>query len=528
MPATLTELMGGRAARDPDTPYFHLFDDVVPYGRLWRESARYAAGLRRAGIDRGDKVCLIYPTCAEFFYTFFGALRLGSIPVPLYPTLGVEATAGIFRDSEAKAVVTIGWFRQGVEESQAAAANVRHVLEPSDLEVDDPPPPFPAASTDDTAFIQYTSGSTGRPRGVVLSHANVVRTVEFMAEAAQLTRDDVVVSWLPLYHDMGLIGCAFTPPWNGAPLYLLPPDLKNPRVWLELVTRVRATFTVSPDFGYRNCVRNIADTGGLDLSSLKQALSGAEPVRPSTIEAFESKFGVQNLITPCYGLAEATLAVAIWPRQTPLRLDSSGKFLSVGQPCRGVRVRIMDGPDEVKAGVQAEICVASPGVMQGYYNNPEATAQVLSPDGWLRTGDLGFLDAEGYLYVTGRLKDVIIVGGENVVPADVEEIVDHVPGVRYSAAVGVDSARTGTQRLHVVAEVREQAGDAESLSRLVREIVQRVREGRGHRPARVLLVRPGTIPKTSSGKIQRSRLAEMIERDELAESLLHASGTPRG
>jgi len=234
MPATLTELMGGRAARDPDTPYFHLFDDVVPYGRLWRESARYAAGLRRAGIDRGDKVCLIYPTCAEFFYTFFGALRLGAIPVPLYPTLGVEATAGIFRDSEAKAVVTIGWFRQGVEESQAAAANVRHVLEPSDLEVDDPPPPFPAVSTDDTAFIQYTSGSTGRPRGVVLSHANVVRTVEFMAEAAQLTRDDVVVSWLPLYHDMGLIGCAFTPPWDGAPLYLLPPDLKNPRVWLEL------------------------------------------------------------------------------------------------------------------------------------------------------------------------------------------------------------------------------------------------------------------------------------------------------
>jgi len=126
--------------------------------------------------------------------------------------------------------------------------------------------------------------------------------------------------------------------------------------------------------------------------------------------------------------------------------------------------------------------------------------------------------------VTGRLKDVIIVGGENVVPADIEEIVDHVPGVRYSAAVGVDSARTGTQRLHVLAEVREQAGDAESLSRLVREIVQRVREGRGHRPARVLLVRPGTIPKTSSGKIQRSRLAEMIERDELAESLLHASG----
>jgi fatty-acyl-CoA synthase len=271
-------------------------------------------------------------------------------------------------------------------------------------------------------------------------------------------------------------------------------------------------------------VRNIHDTAGLELSSLKQALSGAEPVRLSTIEAFEEKFGTPNVITPCYGLAEATLAVAIWPRRTPLRLDASGKFLSVGRPCRGVRVRIMDDEDEVKPGVEAEICVSSPGVMQGYYKNPEATRRVLSPDGWLRTGDLGFVDAEGFLYITGRLKDLIILGGENVIPADIEEIVDHVPGVRYSAVVGVDSARTGTQRLHVVAEVREPGAEAADHSRLVREIVQRVRAERGHRPARVLLVLPSTIPKTSSGKIQRSRLAEMIVRDELGTRIVHASG----
>ena len=247
-------------------------------------------------------------------------------------------------------------------------------------------------------------------------------------------------------------------------------------------------------------------------------------MRLSTIEAFERKFGAENLITPCYGLAEATLAVAIWPRRTPLRLDTSGKFLSVGQPCRGVRVRIMDGEDELKPGVEGEICVHSPGVMQGYHNNPEATRRVLSADGWLRTGDLGFVDAEGFLYVTGRLKDVIIVGGENVIPADIEEIVDRVPGVRYSAAVGVESDRTGTQRLHVVAEVRGQAADTADHSRLVREIVQRIREGRGHRPARVLLVLPSTIPKTSSGKIQRSRLGEMIAGDDLRDRVVYSSG----
>jgi len=527
MPATLTELLARRVREEPDRPYFHLYDETVTYGRLWRESARYAAGLKKVGIGPNDKVALIYPTCAEFFYTFFGALRLGAVPVPLYPTLGVEATAGVFRDSEARAVCTIGWFRKGVDESCLAAANVRHVLEPNDLEVDDATPSLPTPAPEDTAFIQYTSGSTGHPRGVVLSHSNVTRTVEFMAEAAQLAREDVVVSWLPLYHDMGLIGCAFTPPLSGTPLYLLPPDLKSPRVWLELITRVKATFTVSPDFGYRNCVRNIHDTTGLDLSSLKQALSGAEPVRASTIEAFERKFGVTNLITPCYGLAEATLAVAIWPRKTPLRFDSSGKFPSVGKPCRGVAVRIMEGERVLPYGAEGEICVSSPGVMQGYYKNPEATRTVLSPDGWLRTGDLGFFDSEGYLFVTGRLKDLIILGGENLIPADIEEIVDHVPGVRYSAAVGIESERTGSQRLHVVAEVREPAADAVVMSQLVREIVQRVYHGRGHRPAKVLLVQPSTIPKTSSGKIQRSRLGQMIAGNELADRILYPSGAHR-
>jgi acyl-CoA synthetase (AMP-forming)/AMP-acid ligase II len=525
---TLIEMMERRAASEPGAQYFSLFGEVHPYGRVWAESLRHAAGLARAGVDAGDKVCLIYPTCAEFFFTFLGALRLGAVPVPLYPTLGVAAMAEIIRDAEAVAAVTIGWFRPTVEAAASQCAGLRAVLEPSDLERDHPAPPLPRVTPDDIAFIQYTSGSTGHPRGVVLSHANVMETVRSMAEAAGLTRDDRVVSWLPLYHDMGLIGCSFTPPLVGAPVWLLPPDLRNPRQWLETITQVRASFTVSPDFGYRNCVRNIHDAAGLDLSSLKSALSGAEPVRVSTIERFEAKFATANLIAPCYGLAEATLAVAIWPRRTPIRLDPSGRFVSVGRACRGVSVKIMPPPpmvgDELPPKTEGEIWVRSPGVMQGYYNDPGATREVLRPGGWLRTGDLGLLDDDGFLYVTGRLKDVIIVAGQNVVPADVEDAVDHVPGVRYAAAVGIESERTGTQRLHVVAEVREPDAPDESLSRLVRQIVQRVHEQVGHRPARVLLVRPGTIPKTSSGKIQRSRLGEMILAGDVRERTVHASG----
>ncbi len=528
--ATLAELMRRRTERTPDRPYFTLYDETVTYRRLWEQSGRYAAGLVRAGVTRGDKVALIYPTSAEFFYTFFGALRVGAVPVPLYPTLGVETTAAILRDAEATTVATIGWFRAGVDQSVALAGSVRAVVEPNELDTEAAAPPLHEAAPGDVAFLQYTSGSTGQPRGVVLTHANVVSTCTFMAEAAGIAADDRVVSWLPLYHDMGLIGCALTPPLVATPLWLLPPDLRNPRVWLELVTRVRATFTVSPDFGYRNCVRHVRDTSDLDLTSLKSALSGAEPVRLSTIEGFERHFGLKRVISPCYGLAEATLAVAIWPRGEPLRLDASQRFLSVGRPCRGVAVRIAapraddepPGPDVLlPAGAEGEICVRSPGVMRGYYNNPEATARVLGPDGWLRTGDLGFVDDEGYLFITGRLKDLIILGGENVLPADVEEVVDHVPGVRYSAAVGVDSERSGTQRLYVVAEVRSEDEAPGAHHGLVREIVARVHQARGHRPARVLLVRAGTIPKTSSGKIQRSRLGQMIRAGELRERIVH-------
>ena len=162
---TLGEMMRRRATASPDVQYFELFDETVTYGRLWTQAGRYAAGLVRAGVRAGDKVALIYPTCAEFFYTFFGCLRLGAVPVPLYPTLGVEATGGIFRNSDAVAVATIGWFRPGVDQSVALAPNVRTIVEPNDLDADAAAPPDHPAGPDDLAFLQYTSGSTGNPRG---------------------------------------------------------------------------------------------------------------------------------------------------------------------------------------------------------------------------------------------------------------------------------------------------------------------------------------------------------------------------
>jgi fatty-acyl-CoA synthase len=518
-------LIQRRAEVDPEGVYFTLFGTPLTAGRLHATTLRYAGSFRKLGLGPGDKVAIILPTCEEFFFAFFGALAIGATPVPLYPTLEPELKARVLQSCEARAVVTIEWFRADVETARAEAPDVRHLLTPDVLETGSPAPAPIAAAEDDVCFLQYTSGSTSAPRGVVLSHRNVMETVRMMVEAVRVTPADRLVSWLPLYHDMGLIGLAFGALYTGAGLRLLPPDLRNPRAWLDAITEDRAHVTVSPDFGYRNCVRHVHDTTGLDLSSLRMALSGAEPVRLSTIRAFQERFGVGDIFAPAYGLAEATLAVAVWPHGQPVRADPTGSFISVGRPCRGVRVEIAgaDGVGRAGLGEVGEIQVQSPGVMQGYYRDPEATARALR-DGWLHTGDLGFLDREGYLFITGRMKDVIIVRGQNVVPADVEEAADHVAGVRYSAAVGIESERTGTQRLHVVVEVRGDGLAPEELSRIAHDVTQAVRHRSGLRPARVLLVQPQTIPKTSSGKIQRAALAAMVAEGRLADRVLHHTG----
>ena len=522
---TLPALIQRRAETEPEGVYFTLFGTPLTAGRLYATVLRYAGALRERGLGPGDKVAIILPTCEEFFFSFFGALAIGAVPVPLYPTLDSELKAKVFQSCEARAVVTIDWFRADVEAARAEAPDLRDLLTPDVLDLGSAVARPIAAAEEDTCFLQYTSGSTSVPRGVVLSHDNVMATVRMMVDAVAVTPSDALVSWLPLYHDMGLIGLAFGALYTGARLVLLPPDLRDPRAWLEAISQHRAQLTVSPDFGYRNCVRHIHDTTGLDLSSLRMALSGAEPVRLSTIRAFQERFRVGDIFAPAYGLAEATLAVAVWPHGRPVRVDPTGSFVSVGRPCRGVRVEIAGADDRQRArpGEVGEILVQSPGVMQGYYRDPEGSARALR-DGWLHTGDLGFLDAEGYLFITGRIKDVIIVRGQNIVPTDVEEAADHVAGVRYSAAVGLESERTGTQRLHVIVEVRGDTVSPEELSRIAQDVAQAVRQRNGLRPARVLLVKPQTIPKTSSGKIQRAALAAMVAEERITDRILHHTG----
>ncbi len=523
---TLVDVLAIRARREPSGLYFELYDEPMTYGRLWELSRRYAANLVAAGIGRGDRVAILLPTCKEFFATFFGVMALGGIPVPLYPTFGPAELASIFAHADPRGVVTISWFESAVRRAQASTPGLTRILEPEELERPAAEPAWPSLSAEETAFLQYTSGSTDHPKGVDLPHRSVLANVRAFVEAVRAQPGEPVVSWLPLYHDMGLIGLGFGALYAACHLHLLPPDLRNPRQWLELVTRTRAIITASPDFGYRNCLRNIHDLAGLDLSSLRVAFTGAEPIRPETVWQFEERFGLKHVVVPAYGLAEATLAVALGDLGAPMRLDPSGRFVSVGRPIPGVRVRIWeDGRDSapgrfLEPGAVGEIVVRTSAAMRGYYRDPEATARAFR-SGWLHTGDLGYLDPDGYLFVIGRQKDLIIVRGENVVPLDIEKVVDGVADVRYSAAVGVSSERLGTQRLVVVAEVRNPDAGAERHSALVRTIVTAVRRIRGFRPSRVLLVRPGAIPKTTSGKIQHARLAEMVARGQLGGAVVY-------
>lgn len=531
---TLVDLLAHRAREDPDAPYFELFGERVTVGDLWEASRRCAAGLARVGLRPGDRLALVLPTCREFFEVFFGAMALGVVPVPLYPTLGPDALAGIFRRARIRAAVTISWFEATTRAAATGLTPALVLLEPHELGRPAPEPAWPALTGEETAFLQYTSGSTAEPRGVDLPHRAVLANIRSFMAAAAPRPGEAAVSWLPLYHDMGLIGLGLGCLYSRVRLYLLPPDLRDPRPWLETLTRTRAAFTASPDFGYRNCLRRVTDPGGYDLSGLRLAITGAEPVRAETVEAFEARFGLRHVVVPAYGLAEATLAVTMGEPGRPLRVDAAGR-VGVGRPVPGVQVAIwQEGADGgagrfLPPGEVGEIVVRTPGAMRGYDGDPEATRHAFR-SGWLHTGDLGYLAPDGELFVVGRQKELIILRGENLAPHEVERIVDAVPGIRYSAAVGLPSARVGTERLVVVAEVREPLPTPEEASRLVRRIVAAVRAQRALRPGRVLLVRPGTIPKTSSGKIQHGRLAALLAAGALADAVLYPrrAGRPAG
>ena len=557
--ATLLAVLGWHTARHPQRRHLLFLDaeggaEELTYAELSRRASRVAAGLLARGLAPGEAVALMLPSGTEYFAVFLGIGLAGGVPVPLYPPARrsqvedhLRRQTRILVNARARWMVAAPEVRPLARLVSPLAPELRGILSPDELlaETSEPLLPPPVAASD-VAFLQYTSGSTGDPKGVVLTHANLLANLRAAGRALRIGGDDVVVSWLPLYHDMGLIGAWMGSLYFGVPLVLMSPlsFLARPGRWLAAISRFRGTITAAPNFGYALCARKVGDEelGGLDLSCWRVALNGAEPVSADVVEAFARRFAPAGFrpeaMAPVYGLAEATLAVAFTPLGRGPRIDrverrafqSSGEarpagegapeaplaFVSCGTPVPGHEVRVVDESGrEVPERRQGRLQVSGPSMTTGYYRNPGATARLLV-DGWLDTGDLGYV-AEGEVYVTGRSKDLILRAGRNVHPEELEEAVGSLAGVRRGCvAVFAAAARAeeGTERLVVMAELtRELAaaapeGEREALRGRIAELAIDLT---GSTADEVLLVPPGSVPKTSSGKIRRSAARALYE-----------------
>lgn len=556
---TLLEVLRWHVDATPDRVQIFLREEEgherpIRYAHLWHDAAAVAAALRDAGIGQGETVALLLRTEAAFFPVFYGTLLAGAVPVPLYPPFRADQLeeyarrqAAILRNADTRILVTFAEASRVAALLKPLAPGLERVVTADDLLARGAwaaslSPVVPAVSPDALALIQYTSGSTGAPRGVALSHANLLANMRAFGRALDVRPDDVGVSWLPLYHDMGLIGMWLGALYHGIPVVIMSPlaFLTRPSRWLRAIASHGGTLSAAPNFAYDLCARRIPEDeiAGLDLRSWRAAMNGAEPVSAETIARFTERFARAGFrpeaMCPVYGLAETSLCLTVPDLGTRPRLDRIARdpfrqarlirpaapdepavtFVGCGRPVPTTEVRIVDDEGRVVGErVEGRIQFRGPSATRGYYRNPEATAELVE-HGWLNTGDLGYW-ADGYLYITGRRKDVIIAGGRNIYPQEVEETAADVPGVRRGsvAAFGSYDAAAGTERLVVVVETRER--DPEARARIRSEVAGRIADLAGVTPE-VVLAEPGTIPKTSSGKIRRSATRDLYEQGRLA------------
>ena len=544
---TVVEALAWHLERGTDRTHIHLREDdgsetPLTHGWLWKEAERVAGGLAARRLGRGDSVAIMLRTERRFFPTFVGTLMAGCVPVPLYPPFRPDRIAeyasrqaAILENAGARLLVT---FR----DVERLAGLLTHRIDTLDAVVaadalpDESRSPRPGTA-DEPALIQYTSGSTGQPKGVLLSNGNLLANVRAIQQRLAVGPDDVAVSWLPLYHDMGLIGAWLGSLYFGIPLALMSPlaFLSRPVRWLRTLEAHRGTLSPAPNFAFDLCTTRIPaeELDGLDLSSVRVLLNGSEAVLPETIRRFVDRFEPYGLdpaaLLPVYGLAECTVGLSTPPVGRTQRIDrvdratfqSSGhavpapsgdaqalSFVSCGKALPDHELQVVDdrgaGAPERHEG---RVRFRGPSAMRGYYRNLAATREIASGDGWLDTGDRGYI-AEGELFLTGRSKDVIIKGGNNLYPHEAEGAAGAVPGVRAGcvAAFGAADPERGTERFVIVAETR--LTDPVEQAALRRAVTGGVADALGVAPDLVVLAPPGSVSKTSSGKIRRGATRE--------------------
>jgi len=547
---TIIEVVRWRAVHEPDRKgYGFLRDGVaeslsVDYASLDRQARTIAVALRRLA-KSGDRALLLYPQGLDYIAGFFGCLYAGLIAVPAYPPRANRHGAriqAIAADAQAAvALTTAELMRSGEAQlsQHPACKQIRWLASDELHEETGESWQAPATGEETVAYLQYTSGSTADPKGVVVTHGNLMRNLRDQDRTWAEVQDSVFVTWLPIFHDLGLVFGIVQPLYKGAPCFVMPPAsfIQRPVRWLQAMSRYRGTHTGGPCFAYDLCVRKVKpdDAEGLDLTSWRVAVNAAEPVRLETMERFAERFGPYgfrwNTFCPAYGLAETTLEVTlaksseapVWCYLDRAALEqsrvveasddpSSRALVGCGAAGPETRIAIVHPerkseclPDEI-----GEIWVSSPSNARGYWKRPEQTAldfeAYLAPSGegpFLRTGDLGFIK-NGQVFVAGRLKDVIIVRGQNHYPQDIELTAERShPALRVGGGAAFSIEVGDTERLVVVQEVERDARDVEP-QQLMDAIRQAVAEEHELQVWDVVLLKAGGLLRTSSGKVQRS------------------------
>jgi acyl-CoA synthetase (AMP-forming)/AMP-acid ligase II/acyl carrier protein len=537
----------------PDTSALSFLDDELEvlesltYRELDQRARAVAASLLERGLG-GTPIVLSFPPGLQFVTAFCGCLYAGAVAVPTTlprPDRTDQRFAAILADSGTQVVLTSAQHSADLYRHAGSSASNVDVIATDLISPADDSGSVAAPAAEQLAFLQYTSGSTRAPRGVMVRHGDLAKNLNALCQVLGANDESVGVSWLPLFHDMGLIAGILLPLWLGYPQYLMAPAtfIRNPLSWLGAISRYRGTHGGAPNFAYQMCADAARAADELDLATWRVAWNGAEPIRPDTLDRFRDRFAPNGFrpesIAPAYGLAEATLVVSGGDGSKPaaeLIVDESE--LHIGQ----VRSRIDDGPGAKRLvgsgwpGPGIEVCIVRPdvrrpvephtlgeiwvrsdSVAQGYWHKPVETSETFDAylatgEGpYLRTGDLGFLD-DGELFVIGRLKDVIVIRGVNYYPHDIEYTVERShPALQPDGGAVIGVEESGRVELVAVHEV--QRGCAESLAG--DDVVDAIRRAvaREHELAlqRVVLLRPGGLPKTSSGKVRRAKCKDELD-----------------
>lgn len=513
---------------------------LYSFDKLREEAMRRAAHFRSYGLKKGDRLAMVVPDGEDFVPTFLGAVWAGIIPVPLYPPLSLgkldsytDTLVNILTKSKPQYMVTNEKVQSIIWSGLSKVPSVKGVITTEELKKPAPEGMSTEKATvtaDDICFLQFTSGSTSLPKGVAVTHGNL------RANAWAIMRDglktnsetDHGVSWLPLYHDMGLIGFVISPLFHNVRITFIPTMtfVRNATIWLRTIHRVKGTITFAPNFAYALAVKRAKpeQIASLDLSSMRHFGCGAEPINPATLKSFVETFKTAGLkasaMLPSYGMAEATLAISFIGEHDELTTDvvdtdayqqdrkavpatekSRGKqeFVNCGKSFAKHEVGVFDDAGK-RLGDRSigEIWVRGPSVAKGYYEDDVATERTFG-NGWLKTGDYGYL-VDGNVFITGRKKDIIIINGRNYDPQRLEWICDEIPEIRKGSTVAF--SRPGPTSEELVIAVESRAADKDAL---IETIKQRINEEMQLTPADVAIAAVGSLPKTSSGKLQRAK-----------------------